>query len=295
MSSRASGLATLALLAVTAAWGSTFFLIKQVLEEVPASDFLAVRFALAALALLAVAPRAVARLSPAARRHAVVLGVIYGVAQLLQTVGLAHTSASVSGFVTGMYVVATPVLAGVLLRERVPRAVWVAVALATTGLAVLSLHGLALGYGESLTLLAAVLYGAHIVGLSAWSSPADAMGLSVLQMLLIAVVCLVPTGYDGLTLPSSPQVWAAVGYMAVVCGALALVAQTWAQAHLPSTRAAIVMTMEPVFAAAFAVAFGGESLTWRVAVGGALVLAAMYLVELAPRRRVEAEVPHLAQ
>jgi drug/metabolite transporter (DMT)-like permease len=81
--------------------------------------------------------------------------------------------------------------------------------------------------------------------------------------------------------------------MALVAGALALVAQTWAQAHLAPTRAAIIMTMEPVFAAFFAVLFGGESLTVRMLVGGALVLIAMYTVELVPRRHVEGEVQHL--
>ena len=81
--------------------------------------------------------------------------------------------------------------------------------------------------------------------------------------------------------------------MALVAGALALVAQTWAQAHLAPTRAAIIMTMEPVFAALFAVLLGGEVLTARMLVGGGLVLTAMYLVELAPRRHIEGEVTHL--
>jgi drug/metabolite transporter (DMT)-like permease len=83
--------------------------------------------------------------------------------------------------------------------------------------------------------------------------------------------------------------------MALVAGALALIVQTWAQAHLTPTRAAIAMTMEPVFASAFAVLFGSDSLTGRMLIGGALVVSAMYLVELAPRRKFEAEVQHLAQ
>ncbi len=81
--------------------------------------------------------------------------------------------------------------------------------------------------------------------------------------------------------------------MAVVAGAAAMIGQTWAQAHLPPTRAAIIMTMEPVFAALFAVLFGGESITVRMVFGGLLVLAAMLLAELAPRRKVEVEVTHL--
>jgi drug/metabolite transporter (DMT)-like permease len=82
--------------------------------------------------------------------------------------------------------------------------------------------------------------------------------------------------------------------MALIPGALAIVGQTWAQAHLAPTRTAIVMSMEPVFAAFFAVLLGGESATVRMLVGGLLVLTAMLIVELVPHRRIEAEVPHIA-
>ena len=278
-----SRLAVLGLLGVTAAWGSTFFLLKDVVERVPVSDFLAVRFALAAVAVWLLAPHSVRRLTPTQRRHGVALGLIYGAAQLLQTFGLQHTSASVSGFVTGMYVVFTPLLGALLLRARIGRTVWVAVALATAGLGFLSLQGFAIGGGEALTLASALLYGAHIVGLGAWSSARSAMGLTVVQLLTITVVCGVGAVPGGLILPQTGGDWVALVYMALVAGALALLVQTWAQAHLAPTRAAIIMTMEPVWAALFAVLFGGERLGPRVLLGGGLVLAAMYLVELGPR------------
>ena len=82
--------------------------------------------------------------------------------------------------------------------------------------------------------------------------------------------------------------------MAVLSGAFALAGQTWAQTHLPPTRTALIMSMEPAFAALFAVLLGGESATARMLVGGLMVLTAMLVVELAPRRRIESEVPHIA-
>jgi drug/metabolite transporter (DMT)-like permease len=88
----------------------------------------------------------------------------------------------------------------------------------------------------------------------------------------------------GIDLPHDAGAWTAVLYMALMAGAVAIWAQTWAQSHLPATRAAIVMTLEPVFAAGFAVGLGGESLTVRMILGGAMVLAAMYTVELIGRR-----------
>jgi drug/metabolite transporter (DMT)-like permease len=288
-------IAVLALLSVAAAWGSTFFLTKDLLLRMDVADYLALRFAIAAIVLTLVRPRAISRLSRLERGRGVALGITYGIAQLVQTEGLRHTSASVSGFVTGMYVVFTPLLAAVILRHKIGRWAWVAVALATIGLGVLSLRGLSMGTGELLTLASAGLYGLHIVGLGAWSTPSNAFGLSSLQMVVIVLVCAIGAIPGGFTLPSGVSDWTSVIYMALVAGALALIVQTWAQAHLAPTRAAIAMTMEPVFASGFAVVFGAESLTGRMLIGGALVLAAMYLVELAPRRKIEAEVQYLAQ
>lgn len=291
---RTSLVAALALLGVTAAWGSTFFLTKDLVERVPVLDYLAVRFAIAAAATFLLFPRAVFRLTPHSRRTAVVLGVLYGVAQMLQTSGLAHTAASVSGFITGLYVVATPVFAALILRQRIGRTTWGAVVLALAGLGVLTLGGFSIGYGEALTFVSALLFALHIVGLGAWSSSSEAMGMTIIQLAAIAVACFVVTVPDGIVLPSNRADWISLVYMALVAGALAMAAQTWAQAHLPPTRTAIIMSMEPVFAAFFAVLLGGESLTGRMLVGGAMVLTAMLVVELVPRRKIEAEVTHLS-
>jgi drug/metabolite transporter (DMT)-like permease len=280
---------------VAAAWGSTFFLTKDLLLRMDVADYLALRFTIAAIALILVRPAAISRLSTRDRGRGIALGITYGIAQLVQTEGLRHTSASVSGFVTGMYVVFTPLLAAVILRHKIGRWAWVAVALATVGLGVLSLRGLSMGAGELLTLASAGLYALHIVGLGAWSTPSNAFGLSSLQMVVIVVVCAIGAIPGGFSLPTGAGDWTSVIYMALVAGALALIVQTWAQAHLAPTRAAIAMTMEPVFASSFAVVFGPESLTGRMLIGGALVVTAMYLVELAPRPKIEAELQYLAQ
>ncbi|HCB05979.1 MAG TPA: DMT family transporter [Nocardioides sp.] len=290
---RSALLATGALLLVTASWGSTFFMIKDLLDRMPVLDFLAVRFTIAGLVMFAVAHRAVLALPREVLRRAIVVGGIYGIAQILQTAGLAHTPASVSGFITGMYVVCTPLLAALLLKTRITAMTWGAVVLATAGLGVLTLNGISVGYGEALTLIAAVLYALHIVTLGAWSTARDALGMSVVQLIVIALVCLIATAPNGVVLPDQGRDWAAIIYMALVAGALALLAQTWAQSQLSPTRTAIIMSMEPVFAAFFAVLLGGEVLTGRMFVGGAMVLAAMLLVELGPRRPLEGEVQHL--
>jgi drug/metabolite transporter (DMT)-like permease len=252
-------LATLALVFVTTMWGSTFVLIKDVVETMPVLDFLAVRFVIAGVVMVAVFHRQVRALPRRLVVRGLGLGVVYGLAQILQTEGLARTPASVSGFATGTYVVLTPVLGLILLRQKAGRMTWVAVLLSLAGLAVLSLRGAQVSDGVLLILASAVLYALHILGLGLWSSSKHAVGLAAIQMVAIATVCTLGATPGGITLPST------------------------AQAYLSSTRAAVVMTMEPVAAAGFAVAFG-EPLTLRIVVGGALVLAAMYVVELVPGR-----------
>jgi drug/metabolite transporter (DMT)-like permease len=283
-------LAFLALLVMTAAWGSTFYLIKDIVTRLGVLDLLTVRFGIATIALALVAGRAL-RMSRTTLVRGIGLGALYGVAQILQTTGLAHTAASVSGFITGLYVVATPLLGALILRSRISGLTWLAAGLATLGLGVLSLNGFAVGYGELLTLASAIIYAGHIIALGRLSEPGSAMSLSVVQMATITVICAAaavwPSGGSGfgIQLPASTKDWLVVVYLAVIAGALTMVLQTWAQARVEPSRAAVIMAMEPVWAAGFAVALGGERITARMIIGGLAILAAMYLVEVAPRMR----------
>ena len=288
--SRTEMLAFLALLVMTAAWGSTFFLIKDVVTRIPVPDLLAIRFAIASLALGLIAARRL-HFSRPVMLYGVLLGLLYGSAQILQTAGLAHTAASVSGFVTGLYVVATPLLTALLLRRRIPPLTWLAAVLATVGLGVLALHGFAIGYGELLTLIGAVIYAGHIVALGQFSTPETTLSLSLVQLVMITLVAtgaaLWPSAGSapGIQLPGSTHDWLVVLYLALVASALTMVLQTWAQAHIEPSRAAVIMAMEPVWAAAFAVALGGESITGRMIIGGLAIVSAMYLVERPQGRR----------
>lgn len=281
-------IAALALIAVTAVWGSTFPMITSSVQRMPAADFLAVRFALAAVVLAVVLFPQARATSRRGRRTGLLLGVAYGGGQLLQTTGMATCSPSVSGFLTGIYVVITPILAALLLRHRIPAITWGAVVLSTAGLAVLGVDpkagGLALHSGELLVVSSAVLYALHIVGLGAWARAQEAVGMAVWQMATVAAVCLVGALPSGITAPPDAAAWGTVVYTALIAGAAALIVQTWAQAHLPPSRAALVMTTEPVFATAFSVGLGHDRLTVTLLTGGALILSAMLLVEvLGPR------------
>ena len=291
------GAAVLALLAATAIWGGTFPVVKDAIT--PAGpmhvfDYLAWRFALATLVMAIARPRSVARLGRTGRRHGVLLGLALGVGFIVQTTGLQRTPSSVAGFVTGMFVVFTPLVTWAILRRHVSRSAWLAVVVATVGLALLSAgtsgdndtHATALGL--TLVLACALAYAVHIVGLGEWSALHDSYGLAVVQLATVTVLCTVAALFEPHRLrpPTDGDAWFAVGLTALAATALAFIIQTWAQSVLDPTRASVVMTMEPVWAGVFAVGFAGESMTWAAVVGAVLVVAGMLLTELGSGREV---------
>jgi drug/metabolite transporter (DMT)-like permease len=286
-------IALAALVVVCAIWGSTFVVVKDAVERMPVMDFLAWRFAIAAIVMAVLRPRAVASLSPAARRHGFVLGLALAAGYVAQTYGLERTPATVSGFITGLFVVFTPLCSALVLRHRVDAASWAGVALATFGLALLSLHGLSVGTGEAITLLCAISFALHIVGLGEWSTATDAYGLAVVQLGTVAVISIAAAAPDSLAPPPDAGVWGAILLTSLAATAFGFFIQTWAQAHLAPARAAVVMTMEPVFAGIFGVTVGSDRLGPRTIAGSLLVLAAMLLVELGPRQGRDATVERL--
>jgi drug/metabolite transporter (DMT)-like permease len=272
-----------ALLAVAVVWGSSFPLTKVLLETLSPRQYLSIRFAIAAVVMFAAFHRAVFRLPRRSLGIGLGLGALYGLAQLVQTTGLDHTPATISGFITGMYVVLTPLCGAAIFRTPISPRVWVGVALAVTGLALLALQGLSLGYGEILTLISALLFALHIVGLGHWAKPREALGMAVVQMIAIAVVSICATLPEGFAAPQRAVDWGILLYLALISGALAMIVQTWSQSLLSASRAAIIMSSEPAWSAVFSIAFLGEPLTWRILVGGGLMLSAMLVVELGPR------------
>jgi len=208
------------------------------------------------------------------------LGTILGLGYITQTYGLRYTSAAISGFITGMFVVLTPVMSWILLRRKTNRNTWLVVALATVGVALLSLNGWSAGIGELLTLACAVFYAIHIVLLGEWSSRYEPYAFALLQIGSVAVISLIAAVPGGIVVPPDPGVWGVVGITGVVATAVAFFVQTWAQSLVSATRAAVVMTMEPVFAGLFAVVIGGNQLTLRTLGGAACILAAMLIINL---------------
>jgi drug/metabolite transporter (DMT)-like permease len=246
----------------------------------PVMDFLAVRFTVATIAMVALRPTNLRRISRRQLWRGALLGAMLGLAYIAQTYGLLSTPAAVSGFITGMAVVLTPIIAWLLLRDVISLKTWLAVVLACTGLALLSLHGWSYGVGELLTLGCALFLAFHIVGLGHWSPQHEPYKLALIQIATVAIISLLAAAPGGITLPPDTRVWGVIGITAILATSLAFLVQTWAQSLISSTHVAVVLTMEPVFAGIFATVIGGEHLTLRTIGGAACVLAAMFIIQL---------------
>jgi drug/metabolite transporter (DMT)-like permease len=271
-------LAPWALLAVSASWGAAFVIMKPAIERQSVNSFLATRFVVAVVAMILLRPSVLQKINKEMILKGSLAGLFLGTGYIFQTLGLARTGAAITGFVTGLYVVLTPLIAALFLKERITRFTWLCVLLATVGLALLSLRGWSIGVGEALVFVSAIAFAAHIVTLSKWSFGLDAYALTIVQLSICALLTGAISLGQGYETPPDSGVWGVVIFTAVIATAVAFIVQTWSQAHMNSTKVAVILTMEVVFAALFAVAFGGESLTLQISLGGAMVLLAMYLI-----------------
>ena len=273
-------LAPWALLTVSAAWGMAFVVMKGAIERQSVNNFLFSRFTLAVVVMIALKPQVLKKIDRDLILRAGSAGIFLGLGYIFQTFGLARTGAAIAGFVTGLYVVFTPLLAYFFLKERLTKLIWGCVCLATVGLGLLSIHGFSVGIGEMLVLGSAFFFAAHIIALGKWSSGRDIYAMTVVQLAVCALLSGLASIPEGYSSPPDSGVWAVVLFTAVICTAVAFVVQTWSQAHMTTTKVAVILTMEVVFAALFAIIFGGERLTLQATLGGLMVLTAMFMIVL---------------
>jgi drug/metabolite transporter (DMT)-like permease len=271
-------LAPWALLAVAAMWGISFVWMKDILDRQDVYSFLFSRFLVASLVMLLANPRVITRLNREILTKGSVIGTALGLGYIFQTLGLDRTTPAITGFITGLYVVLTPLIAALLLKERLTKQAWFYIVLATAGLAVLSVSGWSIGTGEFFVLISALLFAVHILLLSQWSKKFDAYALTFVQLATCALVSGIPASINGFSAPPDFQVWSVVVFTAVFATFFAFVIQTWAQARISATKVAVILTMEVVFAALFSVALGAEPLTLRIVLGGSMVLIAMIMI-----------------
>jgi drug/metabolite transporter (DMT)-like permease len=276
---------SIALMAVAAIWGSAFLSMKGTLERLDVNSFLTWRFVIATLLLIAIRPSVLKKIDLPFFKKGVILGLFLSSGYIFQSFGLTLTTVSNTGFITGLYVVLTPVVAAVILRKNITLVEWFAVLVATLGLGLLSFNGVKFGIGEFLVLISALLFAFHIVGLGEWSKGLDTYALTVLQLGTCAVVTFLASFKSGFKAPPDSGVWWSIIYTAIFATALAFIVQTWAQSFIAPSTVGVILAAEVVFAAGFGIWLLNEPVTLRIALGGLLVLASMYLIILLDQRK----------
>lgn len=269
-----------ALVAVAVVWGGTFVMVKDAVALYPLYGFLAWRFAIAVLAFVVLFPRALRRIDASTARAGLLAGSFLTAGYIFQTWGLQNTTASKAAFITGMFVVVTPVLQAVILR-RVPRAITAAgAAVAVVGLWLISGAGGGWVFGDTLVLLCAVAYSFHMIVLGSVGTRHDVGALTLVQLATVAVVCgAISLATERPAPPSTTSVWVALLVTGVLASAVAFAVQTYAQRHLSPARTALILITEPAFGGLFGW-IAGDAFGVRGVAGAALILGGMVISEV---------------
>jgi drug/metabolite transporter (DMT)-like permease len=285
--------AELALVGIAAVWGLTFVMVQDAIEELPTLAFLAYRFLPAALLVALAFHSQLRRLPSAGWRAGLVMGLFLTAGYILQTLGLERTTASNAGFITGLFVVFTPLLGAVVLRERMTASTWMAAVAAALGLYLLSGAGGDFSLrGDGLVLLCALAFSAHILATSRAVADYDVGALLAVQLGVCGVVCLVAAGAAGdVEAPKGETVWSALVVTSLVASALGFFVQTFAQRHAPPARTALILASEPAFAGLFGWLLADEHLSAVAWLGALLILVAIVAVEVVPRLRPPRPLP----
>jgi drug/metabolite transporter (DMT)-like permease len=276
---------SLALIGVAAVWGATFVMVKDAVSLYPLYAFLGWRFGIAVLALLVLFPRALTRFRPGTLRVGLLAGLFLCAGYVFQTWGLEDTSASKAAFITGMFVVITPVLQAGLLR-RMPRwATWAGVGLSVVGLWLLT--GASAGgwnVGDTRVLICAVAYSAHMIVLGSLGRDHDAGALTLVQLATTAIICIgISAAIERPGLPQETSVWVALLVTGVLASAVAFAVQTTAQRYISPTRTAVILVSEPAFGGLFGW-LAGEALGVTGWAGAAMILGGMLISEIVGAR-----------
>jgi drug/metabolite transporter (DMT)-like permease len=283
--------ALVALIFVTAVWGVTFVQVKDAVALYPLFAFLAVRFVIASLTLAVPAAPRVRSLGRSGAMRGAFLGLLLAAGYVLQTAGLERTTVSSTGFITGMYVVLTPLIALGLFRTRIGLSAWAGVVLATIGLAMLSGIHAGSATGDLLVLGGAFVYSLQIVLMERYAPRYDAVAFTFCEMLAAAIGLLaIAVARGDLSVPHGWTVWGALLVTGIFASALGFLVQTWAQRRTSATRTALAFTLEPVWAAFFGYTLAGDRLGALGWSGCAVIMAGIVLAEPAAARALSARI-----
>ena len=272
----------LLLLITTMIWGWTFIIVKWTVASIDPYFFIFSRFFLALFILAVLFHAKLKKNWLPCLKPGIFLGIILGLAFIFQTIGLKYTTASASGFITGLSVILVTVFASVFLKKMPDKYVFAGIISATIGLFAITFKGsLSFQLGDLLTLICAILFAVHVVLTERFAKNRSASALTLVQFMtvtLLAGVSFLFLGKKPLHLSAfSFWHWSSIMYCGILATAVAYFFQTKAQQKVPPFRTAILLATEPLFAGIFAISVRFDPFDWRVVIGGLLIFAGMIL------------------
>ena len=286
--------AEISLVCIAAVWGLTFPMVQDAVALLPVMTFLAYRFLAAATVVAAVSLPELRKLTPAGWKAGAGMGIFLTVGYVFQTLGLERTSSSNVGFITGLFVVLTPIFGAVFLRRRAGALAWAAAGVSAVGLGLLSGFGGDTSHvtGDLLVIVTACSFAMHILVTDRAVQDHDVKALLVVQLGLCGLLSLVTAvAAADIEAPPAASVWLALAVTAFIASALGFFVQTYAQRHSPPERVALILASEPAFAGLFAYLIKGETLAPLQWVGALLILGSIVAVELVPHLRPPQPLP----
>jgi drug/metabolite transporter (DMT)-like permease len=281
MTTRKGVIADLMLVLICLFWGMSFIMVKTAIAELDLYWFLFLRFSLATVILLAVFARRLRRFTPHSFRDGFILGSVLFSAFVLQTIGLKYTSASNAGFITGMHVILVPFILAIFFRKMPAATAAIGAVISAGGLFLLTVgDDFSINRGDVWVIVCAVSVAFHVILTGWYAVKHDVYLVAIAQMVAMTTWA----GVSAVTIGEVPHalsgyVIGAIIFLAIFATAFNFTVQTWAQQYTSPTRAAVIFTMEPVFAAIFAFWWGGEVLGSRGYIGAALILTGIILSE----------------
>ncbi|WP_276485526.1 DMT family transporter [Paraflavitalea pollutisoli] len=272
----------------TACWGISFPVTKMAVTGVSQPIFLLYRFGLATLVLAIVFFRQLKKTTKKSFIGGVLLSIPLTAAIYFQTWGLQHTSASQCAFIAGMTVVVVPILKWLVYRKTVAAKIWLAGLVALAGLFVISIKGsLTIGLGDLFTIIGAIGFAGYLIQVERYSATGNDIIPTIVPMFLTCTVIMLGFALSDTRaswLPDKPTFWPGIAYCALLSTAFMYTVSNISQRYIAAEKVAIIYLFEPVFAAVAAYFLLDETLSWRLAVGGTLIVAGTIISEIRSRR-----------
>jgi len=276
------------LLGIVIIWGSTFAIIKGILDQIVPFTFLAYRFFLAAFILCVVFWKRLKNIDKIILRKGSLIGIFLFLGYAFQTVGLKYTTATKAGFITGLSVVLVPIISYFFIKEKINRNSVIGVIFAVIGLWLLNYNNsFNFNLGDFLVLLCAISFAMHIISVGLYTKKLDYVLLVIIQLATVFILCLLMAiifERPAIHLSYSSNVWWSIILTGVFATALAFYMQNRFQRYSTATKTAIIFSGEPIFAAVFAYLLLGEKVGLIAWAGGLLIIFGMIISQ---RERIE--------